>query len=372
MATQEQTDARVVVPGMFAPGQTIELEYRGGPFRLGPGAVLASGTVDDDGTLTVDGLEPGPLWAVDEDGHAIAVTAKVPAPGPTALADEDVAERLASTRPVQRDKTMVQGARSTLELKSDTARAVGRQGQPFALPGTGRELGENVDEDPDHPRIEDHEDEQLRSCTATGEAYSVDPERPDSAAENQPDVEDGTPQLSDTELGRSTVASEPEVTLSTDAQDNVVRVAVDVTGVDDPPTDIRRVGIDWGDGTQATDESWRAEYEAEHIYAREGTYELVSTVTAWDGGQGTGGASVDVTLPEPEADDEGTAEAEGDEQALDEDDQPETDDDEVPNGTVQDVLDWVGDDSDRAQEALEAERAGQNRSTLITQLEAIA
>jgi hypothetical protein len=43
-----------------------------------------------------------------------------------------------------------------------------------------------------------------------------------------------------------------------------------------------------------------------------------------------------------------------------------------PNGTVQEVLDWVGDDPARAQEALDAERAGQNRSTLIAELEARA
>jgi hypothetical protein len=44
----------------------------------------------------------------------------------------------------------------------------------------------------------------------------------------------------------------------------------------------------------------------------------------------------------------------------------------VPDGTVQDVLDWVGDDPGRAQEALDAEQAGQARSTLIARLEAIA
>jgi len=43
----------------------------------------------------------------------------------------------------------------------------------------------------------------------------------------------------------------------------------------------------------------------------------------------------------------------------------------VPEGTVQEVLDWVGDDPGRAQEAIDAERAGSNRSTLITQLESI-
>ena len=42
---------------------------------------------------------------------------------------------------------------------------------------------------------------------------------------------------------------------------------------------------------------------------------------------------------------------------------------EVPEGTATEVLDWVGDDPDRAQQALDAERAGKNRSTLISQLE---
>lgn len=45
--------------------------------------------------------------------------------------------------------------------------------------------------------------------------------------------------------------------------------------------------------------------------------------------------------------------------------------DDVPQGTIDEVLGWVGGDHDRAQRALEAERAGQNRSTLIAQLEAI-
>jgi hypothetical protein len=49
----------------------------------------------------------------------------------------------------------------------------------------------------------------------------------------------------------------------------------------------------------------------------------------------------------------------------------EEDDDDVPSGTIDGVLAWVGDDHDRAQRALDAERAGQNRSTLVTQLEAI-
>lgn len=44
----------------------------------------------------------------------------------------------------------------------------------------------------------------------------------------------------------------------------------------------------------------------------------------------------------------------------------------VPQGTVAEILEWVGDDPGRAQEALDAEYSGAGRSTLITQLEAIA
>ena len=43
---------------------------------------------------------------------------------------------------------------------------------------------------------------------------------------------------------------------------------------------------------------------------------------------------------------------------------------EVPTGTVDDVKEWVGDDPDRAQQALDAELDGQNRTTLIDWLEA--
>lgn len=44
----------------------------------------------------------------------------------------------------------------------------------------------------------------------------------------------------------------------------------------------------------------------------------------------------------------------------------------APQGTIAEVLDWVGNDPARAREALDAEYAGPNRSTLISQLEAIA
>jgi hypothetical protein len=46
--------------------------------------------------------------------------------------------------------------------------------------------------------------------------------------------------------------------------------------------------------------------------------------------------------------------------------------DQVPDGTIAEVLDWVGDDSDRAVAALEAEEArDQPRSTLVAALEKV-
>lgn len=45
------------------------------------------------------------------------------------------------------------------------------------------------------------------------------------------------------------------------------------------------------------------------------------------------------------------------------------DENEVPSGNVEDVKAWVGDDPDRAKQALQAEQSGQNRSTLVTWLQ---
>jgi hypothetical protein len=44
----------------------------------------------------------------------------------------------------------------------------------------------------------------------------------------------------------------------------------------------------------------------------------------------------------------------------------------VPEGSAATVLAWVADDAQRAQLALEAERDGKQRSTLIAKLERIA
>jgi hypothetical protein len=40
-----------------------------------------------------------------------------------------------------------------------------------------------------------------------------------------------------------------------------------------------------------------------------------------------------------------------------------------PSGTIEEVKAWVGDDPDRAQQALDAEREGANRQTLVSYLE---
>lgn len=44
---------------------------------------------------------------------------------------------------------------------------------------------------------------------------------------------------------------------------------------------------------------------------------------------------------------------------------------EVPEGSIKTVLAWVGDDKTKAQAALDAEQDGQQRSTLIKELEDI-
>lgn len=50
---------------------------------------------------------------------------------------------------------------------------------------------------------------------------------------------------------------------------------------------------------------------------------------------------------------------------------PVAPEDLVPAGTVGETLDWVGSDPDRAQKALDAEKSGHKRKTLITKLEEI-
>jgi hypothetical protein len=47
----------------------------------------------------------------------------------------------------------------------------------------------------------------------------------------------------------------------------------------------------------------------------------------------------------------------------------ETDDSCPPSGPIEEVKAWVGDDPERAQQALDAERDGSNRQTLVAYLE---
>lgn len=50
---------------------------------------------------------------------------------------------------------------------------------------------------------------------------------------------------------------------------------------------------------------------------------------------------------------------------------PQTDVQAVPEGSIKDVLAWVGEDATKAQNALDAEKSGEKRTTLISKLEAI-
>lgn len=45
---------------------------------------------------------------------------------------------------------------------------------------------------------------------------------------------------------------------------------------------------------------------------------------------------------------------------------------EVPEGSIKEVLTWVGDDAEKAKAALEAEEKGENRKTLVTKLKEIS
>lgn len=44
---------------------------------------------------------------------------------------------------------------------------------------------------------------------------------------------------------------------------------------------------------------------------------------------------------------------------------------EVPEGTINEVMEWVGEDQDRAQTALDAELTDKGRKTLIDRLEEV-
>lgn len=50
---------------------------------------------------------------------------------------------------------------------------------------------------------------------------------------------------------------------------------------------------------------------------------------------------------------------------------PQTEVATVPEGSIKEVLAWVGEDATKAQAALDAEKSGDKRTTLISKLEAI-
>lgn len=64
------------------------------------------------------------------------------------------------------------------------------------------------------------------------------------------------------------------------------------------------------------------------------------------------------------SDDELRASIEWMDDASSTDDEPEP----VPDGTVSEVLNWVGEDIDRAKRALEVEKAGRQRTSLLYEL----
>lgn len=50
---------------------------------------------------------------------------------------------------------------------------------------------------------------------------------------------------------------------------------------------------------------------------------------------------------------------------------PQTEEATVPEGSIKEVLAWVGEDATKAQAALDAEKTGEKRTTLVSKLEAI-
>jgi len=84
-----------------------------------------------------------------------------------------------------------------------------------------------------------------------------------------------------------------------------------------------------------------------------------------------------VTVLEADPEPEDVSEVEAPE--VDEDpqeepsDEPTEESEGVPDGNVSDILDWVGDDKDRAREALDVERGKERpRASLVKQLNTIA
>lgn len=123
------------------------------------------------------------------------------------------------------------------------------------------------------------------------------------------------------------------------------------------------------DAEEASDVKQAAEQFKEQVEA-----ERDARDEAAERGEPEPGAPGDPTNPPGENADPGVdpaSQAPGESVQSDENDESDDDSDCPPSGTVDEVLGWVGDDHERAQKALSAERDGPNRSSLITKLEAI-
>jgi hypothetical protein len=106
------------------------------------------------------------------------------------------------------------------------------------------------------------------------------------------------------------------------------------------------VSINWGDGVgEIADEANEG-----HPYQTPGRYDV--TVRLMRAG-------------EPSLERIGVAVASGSSEPV----EPPPENGEPPEGTIEEVKAWVGDDPDRAQQALDAEEAGQQRQTLMAWLE---
>jgi hypothetical protein len=211
----------VRLSGGFSPGTKVVLHRRyGSTFdAASAGATLDRKKVAADGTVMFDGLELGAgYWiaALDEDTgewRARAMTAKPQTDSADKLGENEVAERLAQTRPsatAVRTGAAVTGPRSTSSARPH--RVLSGSGSPFAHPATGLPTpkGDRDARPAPYVRIEDvPEGTPLRSHTVTGEAHPVNPDLPDGKL-RQDQVPEGVPQASATPLGEATIVGDED------------------------------------------------------------------------------------------------------------------------------------------------------------------
>lgn len=197
--------ASVHLRGRFAPGTKVRLIERYGDNYLGGGTEAGTGKVDAEGEVSFDGLDAGRrFWIVgeiDDTERAVAMTAKEQ-PQRSRMSAKEQRERLAQTRPPDRRRESVTGARTSANTRVTTG-----TGQPFAHEQTGKPTPkeERENEPQPHLRLEDvSKSTPLRSHTITGSAHPVEPGEPQPKP-SQDDVRKGTAQRSDTPLGEATV-----------------------------------------------------------------------------------------------------------------------------------------------------------------------